>query len=266
MAGCLHVLENLSEISGKLKAHEKILLGMDHDGTIAEVITTLIESRMTVSMRNTLYSLSQNPRIHLVIISGRTINSLKEVANIKSNNIFYAGNHGFEIEGDKTDYTFEDKEALEKIKVITEEMDNKFSNVEGLVFEKKIFTTSFIWSTAAPEKQESIRGELLEALQKYQGIRIVEGKKLFNIRPKVNINKGVALETVGRHFYKDEWRNHVTAIYIGDDNSDEDAFKMLGDKDIGVIVNENPPASTNAKYYAKNVEEIEKFLMWLDEN
>ncbi len=265
MAGCLHILDNLPEISEKLKSREKVLLGMDHDGTLAEIITTLVDSRMTESMRNILYSLSQNPRIHLVIISGRTLESLKEVVNIKSNNIFYAGNHGFEIEGGGTSYTFDDKEALEKINVITEEMCGQLSKVEGMVFEKKIFTTSFIFSTVEPEKQESVRSEILESLQKYQGIRIVEGKKLFNIRPMVNINKGVALETVGRHFYKDEWRNRVTAIYLGDDNSDEDAFKTLEDKDIGVIVNENPPETTNAGYYAKNVKEIEDFLRWLDE-
>ncbi len=265
MADCLHILNNLSEISEKLNSREKILLGMDHDGTLAEIITTLVAARMTESMRNVLYSLSKNPRIHLVFISGRTIESLKEVVNIKSNNIFYAGNHGFEIDGDHTDYTFNDKDALEKIRTITEEMCEKFSGIEGLDCEKKIFTTSFIWSTIAPEKQESVRSELSEALKKYRGIRIVEGKKLFNIRPDVNINKGIALGTVGRHFYKDEWRNYLTTIYLGDDNSDEDALKTLQDNDIGVKITENPSETTNAKYYAKNVNEIEEFLMWLNE-
>ena len=114
MADCLHILESLPEISEKLKSHEKVLLGTDHDGTLAEIITTLIASRMTDSMRNTLYSISENPRIHLVVISGRTLESLREVVNIKNNNIFYAGNHGFEIEGGGASYTFDDKESLEK--------------------------------------------------------------------------------------------------------------------------------------------------------
>jgi len=265
MAECLYIFDNLEEISRKIKSSEKILLGMDHDGTIAEVITTLIASRITELMRNILYSLSQNPRIHLAIISGRTIDSLKEVVNIKSDNIFYAGNHGFEIEGAGINYTFNDKDALEKIRVITEEMDKKFSNVDGLVFEKKIFTTSFIWSTVTPEKQESIRNEILEALQKYKSIRIVEGKKLFNIRPDVYINKGIAVSIIGNHFYKDNWRKQVTTIYIGDDNSDEDAFKILEEKDIGIVVNKSPPEDTNAKYYLKSVKEVEDFLKLVNE-
>jgi len=265
MAECLYVFDNLSEILGKIKSHEKVLLCMDHDGTIAEVITTLIASRITKSMRNTLHSLSQNTRIHLAIISGRTIDNLREVVNIKSDNIFYAGNHGFEIEGAGINYTFNDKDALEKIRVITEEMDKKFSNVDGLVFEKKIFTTSFIWSAVTPEKQESIRNEILEALQKYKDIRIVEGKKLFNIRPDVNINKGIAINIIGNHFYKNGWRKHITVIYIGDDNSDEDAFKILEDKDIGIVVNEIPPEDTNAGYYLKSVKEVEDFLKWVSE-
>ncbi len=262
MKKCLYLLDNLTEVEKKIRSKEKILLGMDHDGSIAEIITTLQEARITEQMREILTILSKNPGICLAFVSGRIIDELKSIVNI--DNAFYAGNHGFQIEGYGADYTYKNKKVIELIEKITKEVEKNFQNIDGIVIEKKIYTTSFHFRNIPQDKQESVRTEILNTLNKYKNIRIVEGKKLFNIRPKIEINKGTVIETVGNHFYKNNWRKHFTVIFIGDDNSDEDAFKILGDNDIGIVVNENPPENTYANYYAKNVKEIEDFFRWVN--
>lgn len=265
MAECLYIFDNLEEISRKIKSSEKILLGMDHDGTLAEIVTTMQEARMTEQMKNVVYSLCKNPKMHIAIVSGREISNLKDVVKIEIKNIFYIGNHGFEIKGYGKDYTFKDKSILKKIKEIAEDVEKTFKDIDGFDIEKKGFTTSFHFRKVKPEFQDYIRNEILRTLKKYKDIRIVEGKKLFNIRPNVNINKGIAINIVGNHFYKNDWRKHITVVYIGDDNSDEDAFKILEDKDIGIVVNESPPEDTNAGYYLKSVKEVEDFLKLVNE-
>ncbi len=265
MAECLYIFDNLEEISRKIKSSEKILLGMDHDGTLAEIITTMQEARMTEQMKNVVHSLCKNPKIHIAIVSGRKISNLKDVVKIEIKNIFYVGNHGFEIEGYGKDYTFEDKSILKKIKKIAQDIEKPFKDIDGFDIEKKGCTTSFHFRKVKPGDQDFVRNEILRALKKYKDIRIVEGKKLFNIRPDVNINKGIAVNIIGNHFYKNDWRKHITVIYIGDDNSDEDAFKILEDKDIGIVVNKSPPEDTNAKYYLKSVKEVEDFLKLVNE-
>ena len=263
MSQCEYLFDKLDEIEQKVKASEKVFLGMDHDGTVSEIITTLADARMTYSMRETIKNLRDNPNIYVAMISGRILRELKDVAKIED--IYYAGNHGFEIEGPYYKNVFNDKEALENIANITEKETRKFENVEGVWFEKKIFTTSFHYRGVPPEKQESVRQEIFDALSQYDNVRIVEGKMLFNIRPIADINKGQAFITIAKHLYKDDWRKHLTGIYIGDDNSDEDALKILEDKDIGIVVNPNPPEHTNAGYYVNKVKEIEDFLKWLNE-
>jgi len=55
------------------------------------------------------------------------------------------------------------------------------------------------------------------------------------------------------------YRQNILLIYIGDDKTDEDAFKILGDDGLSVLVSEKVRDS-HAKYYVKNVDEVMKFL------
>lgn len=261
MAECQYLFDKLFEVEKKILGSKRILLGMDHDGTIAEIITTLQEARMTEDMREILKRLSRNSRICMAFVSGRILDELKSIVKIE--NVFYAGNHGFQIEGFGADYTYDNKKVLESIRKITEEVKNRFKNIDGVVFEEKVFTTSFHFRNVKQEEQDAVRLDILNTLKQYNGVRIVEGKKLFNIRPLENINKGTAIETIGKHFYKDKWRKVFTVIFLGDDNSDEDALKILEEKDVGIIVNEHPPDETNARYYVKNVKEVEEFFKWV---
>lgn len=60
---------------------------------------------------------------------------------------------------------------------------------------------------------------------KYPGFHLTRGKKVIEIRPSIKWNKGDALlyllETLG---FADS--SDVLPIYIGDDKTDEDAFKV----------------------------------------
>jgi trehalose-phosphatase len=52
----------------------------------------------------------------------------------------------------------------------------------------------------------------------------------------------------------------VVPIYVGDDQTDEDAFKALKRKGIGIKVEENPSETTEASYFLNNPEEVSLFL------
>ena len=64
------------------------------------------------------------------------------------------------------------------------------------------------------------------------------------------------LETLGL-----EGRN-ARPIYIGDDRTDEDAFRALDQQGIGILVSEQSPF-TAARYSLKNPAEVEEFLATL---
>jgi trehalose 6-phosphate phosphatase len=49
------------------------------------------------------------------------------------------------------------------------------------------------------------------------------------------------------------------AIYIGDDRTDEDAFRALEHRSVGILVSEQP-RPTKASYSLKDPAEVERFL------
>ena len=85
----------------------------------------------------------------------------------------------------------------------------------------------------------------------------MHGKKVYELLPDVEWDKGKAvlwlLENLGLE------RATVRPIYIGDDRTDEDAFRALEKSGVGILVSEEP-RPTSASYSLKDPTEVERFL------
>ena len=88
-------------------------------------------------------------------------------------------------------------------------------------------------------------------------LRKTGGKKVFEVRPRMDWDKGKAvlwlLDALGLD------RPEVTPIYIGDDLTDEDAFAALKERGISLLVSERP-LPTAADYRLRDTEEVGDFL------
>ena len=91
-----------------------------------------------------------------------------------------------------------------------------------------------------------------------QELKLTEGKKVFEIRPNVNWDKGRAVAKL-RQWLGLEKRPFV--IYVGDDRTDEDAFRALKDQALTIHVGRS--ADTAARYRLKNVADVWRFLRTL---
>jgi trehalose-phosphatase len=92
---------------------------------------------------------------------------------------------------------------------------------------------------------------------RHRELRKMDGKKVYELLPDIDWNKGKAvlwlLETLGL-----EGRNALP-VYIGDDRTDEDAFRALEKRGVAILVSEHPQV-TAANYWLKNPEEVQRFL------
>ena len=86
------------------------------------------------------------------------------------------------------------------------------------------------------------------------GIRVIEGLYVLNMVPGVRRDKG----TAAREMYTFLARgNTPVPVFIGDDATDEDAFRILRK---GITIKVGTSNASSAQYYFKSRSEVDRFL------
>ena len=110
---------------------------------------------------------------------------------------------------------------------------------------------------------EKSPGSILKIVSKvldpYPGIfTITRGKKVYEVRPNIDWDKGKAVIKLSQLL---GLKNGLLKIYIGDDQTDEDAFRVLEEDDISIRVGYRK--GSKARYYCRGSGEILQFLRML---
>jgi len=217
-------------------------LATDFDGTVSEIAPTPEQARIHPRCRDSLAELSEQLPL-VAVVSGRHVEDVRQLVGLPG--IVYLGNHGLERWEDGTTYV--EPSASEQFLVIRGILEKARVqlNIPGLLFEEKGTGASIHYrSTSSPSAAKTQIISLLSELVKGTGIKVVEGRRVVELRPALEVNKGTALsELLCRYDVRG-------AIYAGDDRTDLDAFAGLrrwaGQEGrravtVGVISAEMPP-------------------------
>lgn len=243
------------EIKGKV-----IFLFLDYDGTLTPIAETPDRAEISEVTKELLSQLSKAPHFKLAIISGRSLNNIKNSIGLKD--IIYAGNHGLEIEGPDIKFTSQISPRLKStIRGINDDLVAKLSGIKGVYIEDKELTISVHYRLVTREDLpllQSILAEITNPFIVRGKIKISSGKKVYEMKPPVQWDKGrVVLWLLARwQFARGE--SSIFPIYIGDDVSDEDAFKVLKNKGLTVFIGES--SASEASYYLKSTEQVIEFV------
>lgn len=243
-----HLLDSLDKIRNK-----KLLLLLDYDGTLTPIVSRPEYAVLSDDMRNVLKKIAK--KYSTAVISGRAIDDVKNMMKIE--NIYYAGNHGFEITNDTKLMNPEAEKTKPVIAEICEQMQRRIGHIKGSIVENKGVTASVHYRMVPDDdfaELEKIFNGVITSYVEEGKIRITKGKKVFEIRPNIEWDKGKAVSWV-----IDAIGKKGLPVYIGDDRTDEDAFIALKNKGITVLVSEKIKKS-NAEYYLRNVDEVKIFL------
>jgi trehalose-phosphatase len=237
-----------------------IMLFLDYDGTLTPIVSTPEKAFISQEVKELLNELSKSPTCKLAIISGRSLGDIKALVGLKD--IIYAGNHGLEIEGPKIKFESQVPPRLKSIiRNIATDIQKQLSGIKGALIEDKGLTLSIHYRLVDKKDLPAFEKIISEVTNPYtvrDKIKVNSGKKVYEIKPPVKGNKGkVILWLLARQQFISGEKN-VLPIYIGDDITDEDAFKALKRKGLTVFVGE--PGNSKADYYLKNTEEVTKFL------
>lgn len=254
-----YLFTHWNELKDKL-SNKSIFMFLDYDGTLVPIVETPDKAVISTDVKELLHKLSKNPACSIAIISGRALKDIKNLVGLKD--IIYAGNHGLEIEGPKIRFESQVSPKLKSIiRQIKENLENKLSGIKGVFIEDKGLTISVHYRLVdkkAIPLLENIFTELVKPYTIRDKIKINSGKKVYEVKPPVTWDKGKIVSWLLARQQFAQGEDKVFPIYIGDDVTDEDVFRVLKNKGLTIFVGE--PGLSGAQYYLKDTEEVIRFI------
>jgi trehalose 6-phosphate phosphatase len=238
----------LREITGGRRA----FLFLDYDGTLVPIRKSPELAVLRASRRSLLERLSRNAFV--CIVSGRSLADIQKLAAIED--IAYIGNHGLEIAFRGRRWVHPEAEKIKPVlKGVLERIRRRSRDRPGLLVEDKGLTGSIHYRRLSAPLPKGLREMVEREVRSNDGLRLTEGKKVFEIRPDIDWDKGKGVLELGR------WlgiKRPALRIYIGDDQTDEDAFRALGGRDLTIHVGRRKDSS--ARSQLPDVAAVWKFL------
>jgi trehalose 6-phosphate phosphatase len=257
-----YLFEHSLAVASQMRLAGHILLLSDYDGTLTPIVERPELAVMPERNRSLLVQLAHQSGLTVGIISGRALSDL--MTRVGINGLVYAGNHGLEIRAPGLRFVNPVADELRPLLGVVHHVLNRtFGTLKGVFVEHKGLSLSVHYRLA-----EVPRERIRETVQRVVGSMpagdrtlVTEGKKVIEIRPAVGWDKGRAVRLLMKRYGKGGRRSGLLPIYLGDDRTDEDAFKVIAayGRGISVLVGDPDGAST-ARYFVRTPEEVSTFL------
>ena len=247
-------LESFDVLKENIKGKE-VAVFLDYDGTLTPIVSRPEDAVLSEKMQDILIRLAVQCTV--AVVSGRGLKDVKNRVDI--DDLYYAGSHGFEIEG-PDDLKMEHAKAKDFLPVLDdaeEDLIELISDIQGAQVERKKFSIAVHYRNVEPDETATVEGIVNQIIQKYPELRKSYGKKVYELRPDIDWDKGKAI-----NWLMDALDLEVPGVipfYIGDDLTDEDAFRALELKGAGIVVGEGSRI-TAARYSLENTDQVMDFL------
>jgi trehalose-phosphatase len=238
------------EIDGK-----QVALFLDYDGTLTPIVERPEQAILRDDMRARVRGVAAS--CAAAVLSGRDLRDVKRLVAVDG--IGYAGSHGFEIEGPHGEYFVlpELAEYLPLLDDLEAGLRARLQELDGVEVERKRLSLAVHVRRAGEEATEDANVAVAEEIARRPQLRLTRGKKVFDFQPDIDWHKGKALRHLLNSFGLAG--PGVVPIYVGDDLTDEDAFRAIAKDGIGIVVRDQP-RPTWARYALENPEETGCFL------
>jgi trehalose 6-phosphate phosphatase len=247
------------EIFKDIDRSDETFLFLDYDGTLVSFKGRPQEVITPPEVKIILSNLLKLPKFRVFIVSGRMLHEIKHLLSIKG--LSFAALHGLQIELSNGKNFF--WEQAQNIRILLEEIKqtifNVFKNEKRLHIEDKEFTLAFHYRLLPNDLVEETVEKFENIIKKFDTnniLNLIYGSKVVEIRPK-GWDKGKAVELILNNVVKSK---NTLPIYIGDDTTDEDAFKQIEKTGITIIVTNKINRPTFAKYWLKDTDDVLIFL------
>ncbi len=200
-----------------------LLVATDYDGTIAEIADTPESARALPGALGALATLSRLPSVAVAVVSGRTLDSLRERTSSLSG-IWRGAEHGMILESPSLDRLrlghFVSAEALDLLERAARIVE---AATAGIRVERKKSGVALHYRGVPGVDANSVRLAPFRHAARHLGFSLLAGRKMVEARPS-EPSKGTALAAIFARLAKG-----TLPIYAGDDRTDESAFACISE-------------------------------------
>jgi trehalose-phosphatase len=222
-----------TEVLARRVAGKQLVVFLDYDGTLTPIRDRPEEAVIAASMREAVRRLAE--RAPVIVVSGRDRDVVQQLIGL--DNLIVAGDHGFDI-WSPTGGAIQHEEGLSfagLLRKVEAQLRVELADVPGVLIEPKRFSVAIHYRLVPEDQRPHVKAIVNATLSEHsQALKVTPGKRVFEIQPKLDWDKGKAvlylLKALGLE------RDDVVPIYLGDDITDEDAFRALAGRGIGIFV------------------------------
>lgn len=212
-----------------------LLVLLDFDGTLCEFQPEPGMVWLRAARRGVLQRMIAHDRVTAGFVSGRRLADLRERVGL-TGEMWFAGLHGLEIEGFGRHFVHgRVEEARGLLRLLARALRVQTADLPGVIIEDKELSIALHVRKAHPD--DKIKADALFLRMALPHIddgtlRLMPGSNVSELLPNIPWTKGDAVRWIRDAEAERRGTGAPTpcAVYVGDDVTDEDAFKAVGDE------------------------------------
>ncbi|GAB3036358.1 trehalose-phosphatase [Natronobiforma cellulositropha] len=232
------------------------LVCLDFDGTLAPIVDDPDRARITQSNRRALEALASTPAVTTAVVSGRALSDVRSRVPVP---VTCAGNHGLELyrEGSHSVHPIAKKRAS-TVEETCEALEDALERFPQCRVENKQLTGTVHVRSQRTRTRTRVHRIVHELVERIGGdaLETSRGKRVLEISPAVPWGKGDAVALLEESSPGDPF-----VLYVGDDVTDESAFRTVEPDGIGVHVGTDRPSVASCRVTSPS--EVSSLLSWI---
>lgn len=247
-------LDDFEAIARRLEGRTPAVF-LDYDGTLTPIVERPELAVLAEAMRQQVRRLAR--LCPVAVVSGRDLEDVRRLVGVEE--LVFAGSHGFDIAGPR-DLCLGRQQGTEFLPALDRAermLQERLADIDGVQVERKKMAIAIHYRRVAERDIPAVEQAVDAARSANPRLRKDYGKKIFELQPDMDWHKGRAVRWLLKALKLDEDR--ILPMYLGDDVTDENAFKELRDDGIGIKVMDRPEPSA-AHYALADTDQVGAFF------
>jgi trehalose-phosphatase len=246
-------LGHTAAIAARLAAGSPAIF-LDYDGTLAPIVADPDRAVLPVETRVSVERLAA--RFPVAVVSGRGVDDVR--ARVGLDGVWYAGSHGFELLWPDGWREERGREYLPTLDVAERALRASVRSLPGVRVERKPFSVAVHHRSAPVDVVQDIEAVARTVIEACPDLRIMPGRRVLDLQPDIPWDKGAATIRLLDVMVQDP--GLAVPLYVGDDLTDEGAFRATRRRGIGILVGRPMGRATAARYRLEDPDEVRTLI------